>query len=301
MIGHRLMGNSLLFSGDIVGARAHYDQAIALFDPAPHRPLATQLGDVGVAIFSYRAWALWSLGYPEAALGDTNHALKDARATGHAATLMVALGYALPIHIYCGDYAAANAHADELVALADEKGATLWKAAGMMNQGWVAALTGNASNAIQMITSGIAAWRSTGATTWMPLYLPLLARAYAELGQFENAWRSIGEAMTAVEKTKERTSEADIYCIAGKIELLSPQRDAAKAEAYFEQALAVARQQQAKSFELRAAMSLARLWRDQGKSQQARELLAPVYGWFTEGFDTRDLKEAKVLLKELAS
>jgi hypothetical protein len=170
MIGHRLMGNSLLFSGDIVGARAHYDQAIALFDPAPHRPLATQLGDVGVAIFSYRAWALWSLGYPEAALGDTNHALKDARATGHAATLMVALGYALPIHIYCGDYAAANAHADELVALADEKGAMLWKAAGMMNQGWVAALTGNASNAIQIITSGITVWRSTGATTWMPLY-----------------------------------------------------------------------------------------------------------------------------------
>ena len=300
MIGHRLMGNSLLFSGDIVGARAHYDQAIALFDPAPHRLLATQLGDVGVAIFSYRAWALWSLGYPEAALWDTNHALKDARATGHAATLMVALGYALPTHIYCGDYAAANAHADELVALADEKGAMLWKAAGMMNQGWVAALTGNASNAIQMITSGITAWRSTAATTWMPLYLPLLARAYAELGQFENAWRSIGEAMTAVEKTEERTSEADIYCVAGKIELLSPEHDAAKAQAYFERALAVSREQQAKSFELRAAMSLARLWRDQGKPQQARELLAPVYGWFTEGFDTLDLREAKALLEELS-
>jgi predicted ATPase len=301
MIGHRLMGNSLLFSGDIVGARAHYDQAIALFDPAPHRPLATQLGDVGVAIFSYRAWALWSLGYPEAALRDTNHALKDARATGHAATLMVALGYALPTHIYCGDYAAANAHADELVALADEKGAMLWKAAGMMNRGWVAALTGNASNAIQIITSGISVWRSTGATTWMPLYLPLLARAYAELGQFENAWRSIGDAMTVVEKTKERTSEADIYCIAGKTELLSPEPDATKAEAYFERALAVAREQQAKSWELRAAVSMARLWRDQGKRDDARNLLAPVYGWFTEGFDTLDLKEAKALLDELLS
>jgi predicted ATPase len=300
MIGHRLMGNSLLFSGDIVGARAHYDRAIALFDPAPHRPLATQLGDVGVAIFSYRAWALWSLGYPEAALGDTNHALKDARATGHAATLMVALGYALPTHIYCGDYAAANAHADELVALADEKGAMLWKAAGMMNQGWVAALTGNPSNAIQMITSGITVWRSTGATTWMPLYLPLLARAYAELGQFENAWRSIGEALTAVEKTKERTSEADIYCIAGKTELLSPEPDATKAQAYFERALSIARQQQARSWELRAAMSMTRLLRNQGKRDEARELLAPVYGWFTEGFETLDLKEARALLHELA-
>jgi predicted ATPase len=135
----------------------------------------------------------------------------------------------------------------------------------------------------------------------MPLYLPLLARAYAELGKFENAWRSIGEAMTVVEKTKERTSEPDIYCIAGKTELLSPEPDATKAQAYFQRALEVARQQQAKSWELRAAMSMARLWRDQGKRDEARELLAPVYGWFTEGFNTLDLKEAKALLGELAS
>jgi predicted ATPase len=301
MIGHRLMGNSLLFSGDIAGARAHFDQAIALYDAAPHRPLATQLGDVGVAIFSYRAWALWSLGYPEAALADTDHALKDAREIGHAATLMVALGYALPTYIYCGDYSAANAHADELAALADEKGAMLWKAVGMLNQGCVSALTGSASNAVQMITAGITAWRSTGTTLWMPLYLPFLARAYAELGQFDDAWRSIGEAMTAVETTKETTSEADIHCIAGEIVLMSPDPDAAKAQAYFERALAVARAQQAKSWELRAATSLARLWRNQGKPQQARELLAPIYSWFTEGFETRDLKEAEALLDELAA
>jgi predicted ATPase len=111
----------------------------------------------------------------------------------------------------------------------------------------------------------------------------------------------MGQAMTAAETTRERWFEADIHRIAGEIALLSPQPDAVKAEAYFERALAVARQQQAKSWELRAAMSRARLWRDQGKSQQARELLAPVYGWFTEGFDTRDLKEAKALLEELAT
>ena len=126
-----------------------------------------------------------------------------------------------------------------------------------------------------------------------------LARAYAELGQFDDAWRCIGEAMTAVETTKERWCEAEVNRMAGEIALKSPEPDAAKAEAYFERALAVARQQQAKSWELRAAMSLARLWRDQGKPQQARELLAPVYGWFTEGFDTLDLKEAKALLDEL--
>ena len=128
-----------------------------------------------------------------------------------------------------------------------------------------------------------------------------LALAYAELGKLDDAWRCIGEAITAAETTKERWYQAEINRIAGEIALNSPEPDAAKAEAYFERALAVARQQQAKSWELRAAMSLARLWRDQGKVQQARELLAPVYGWFTEGFDTRDLKEAKALLEELAS
>jgi predicted ATPase len=134
---------------------------------------------------------------------------------------------------------------------------------------------------------------------WLPLHSSYFARAYAELGQFDDAWRSIGDAMTAVETTKERWWEAEVNRTAGEITLLSPEPDAAKAEAYFERSLAVARQQQAKSFELRAAMSLARLWRDQGKVQQARELLAPVDGWFTEGFDTRDLTEAKALLEEL--
>ena len=151
-----------------------------------------------------------------------------------------------------------------------------------------------------MITSGITALRSTGATCGLPSYLSYLAKAYADLGQFDDAWRCIGEAMMAVETTKERWCEAEVHRIAGEIALSRP-AGCAKAEAYFERALAVARQQQAKSWELRAAMSMARLWRDQGKPQQARELLAPVYGWFTEGFDTLDLKEAKALLHELAS
>jgi predicted ATPase len=125
-----------------------------------------------------------------------------------------------------------------------------------------------------------------------------LARAYAALGKFDDAWRCVGEAMTAMATTKETWWEAEINRVAGEISLMLPEPDAAKAQNHFERALAVARQQQAKSWELRAAMSLARLWRKQGKPQQARELLAPVYGWFTEGFDTRDLKEAKALLSE---
>jgi predicted ATPase len=245
--------------------------------------------------------ALWLLGYPEAALADLDQALTDAREIGQAATLMGALWWTDLTYIFCGDYAAANALVDELVALATEKRASLWKASGMLLQDWLLALTGKASDAVQMITSGITASRSTGATWLQSFHLSLLARAYAELDQFDDAWRCISEATTAVETTKERWCEAEVNRMAGEIALKSPQPDTAKAEAYFERALAVARAQQAKSWELRAAMSMARLWRDQGKRQQAHDLLAPVYSWFTEGFDTLDLKEAKTLLDELAS
>ena len=136
---------------------------------------------------------------------------------------------------------------------------------------------------------------------FLPVYLSLSARAYGELGQFDDAWSYIGDAITAVEATKETWYEADVHRIAGEIALMSPERDTARAEAYFERALEVARAQQAKSWELRAATSMARLWREQGKRDEARELLAPVYGWFTEGFDTLDLKQAKALLDELAA
>ena len=136
---------------------------------------------------------------------------------------------------------------------------------------------------------------------WRPNFLSYLASAYVELGQLDEAWRCISEAIAVVATSKERRWEAEANRIAGEITLTFPEHDTAKAEAYFERALAVARQQQAKSWELRAAMSMARLWRDQGKRDQARDVLAPVYGWFTEGFDSRDLKEAKALLEELAA
>jgi len=168
----------------------------------------------------------------------------------------------------------------------------------MIHRGWLSALAGQAADAVDMIASGIAVWRSTGATSWLPVYLAHLACAHSQLGQFDDSRRCIGEAITAIETTEERWWEADVHRIAGEIALMSPEPDAAKAEAYFDRALAVARQQQAKSWELRAAMSMARLWRDQGKRQQAHDLLAPIYGWFTEGFDTLDLKNAKALLDQ---
>ena len=191
MIGHRIMG-SVLHTGAFAEGRAHLDRAIALYDPAKHRPLATRFGqDVRVAALSYRSWALWLLGYPEAALSDTSQALKDARSIGQAATLMYALVHAWFTHIQCGNYAVANAEADELVSLAEEKGALFWKALGMSVQGCLLVLTGKAKDAVQLITSGMTALRSTESTLWMPLHLPYLGRAYAELGQFNNACRCI--------------------------------------------------------------------------------------------------------------
>ncbi len=300
MIGHRLMGSALMFTGDIMEGKAHFDLAIALYDRTEHRLLASRFGqDIGVVILSGRSWALWVLGHPDAAIADSERALKDAREIEQAATLMYALLWASWEQNHCGNYIAANALADELVALADESGSLNWKAYAMIFQGCVLANTGQPSNAVQMITSGLTAFRSTGSTLFVSSSLLYLARAYAELDQFHGAWRCIGEAMTAVENTRDRWCEAEVHRTAGEVALKSPEPDAAKAEAYFERALTIARQQQAKSWELRAAMSLARLWRDQGKVQQARELLAPVYGWFTEGFDTRDLKDAKALLDQL--
>ena len=227
--------------------------------------------------------------------------LSDAREVDQAAALMFSLTTVTVTNILCGKYAAATALADELVALAEEKSAVLYKAWGIIHGGCVSALNGEAAEAIRIIPPGLSASRSTGARYLVPLFLSDLAWAYAELGRCDEASRCIDEVITTLETTEERWFEAEASRVAGEIRLRLPMADATKAQGYFERALTVAREQQAKSWELRAAMSLARLWRDQGKVQEARELLAPVYGWFTEGFDTRDLKEAKALLEELAS
>jgi predicted ATPase len=290
-------------TGEPVAARAHFDQAIALYDPAVHRPLATRFGeDQIVPSLIFRSRTLWALGYPDAALRDADDALKNAREIGQAATLMVALHWgAVPLMLLCGDYPRASALAREVSALADETDAPFWKVNGSLGQGCLLAVTGQASVAVEMITSGITSLRSMGSTINTPQLLSDLAVAHTDLDRLDDARHCIGEAIDTIETTKERWCEAEVHRIAGEITLKSFPPDAAKAEQYFERALSVARNQRAKSFELRASMSLARLWRSQGKVQQARELLAPAYGWFTEGFDTRDLKEAKALLEELAS
>ena len=297
MIGHRLIANSLMLTGDIAKGREHYNQAFAFYDPAKHRSLATRFGqDVGVSIFVYRALAHWMLGYPDKALADANHALEDARAGGQAGTLMYAQFHTSLTNVLCAKYAAAVAESDEVVRLADEKNAAIWKALATMQKGCVLALSGEAPEGIKMITSGITTYKSTGSRVYLPIFLAHLSRAYAEVGQFDDAWYSIGEALSAVEATKERWYEAEINRISGEIALKLPQLGPSQAEAYFERALTIARAQHAKSWELRAAMSAARFWRDRGMRDKARALLAPICGWFTEGFETHDLKQANALL-----
>src|SRR5262249_46071906 len=194
-IGHFFTGVSLMSTGDIAQGRVHLDRAIALYNPAA-ADYARRFGiDIRVSALCYRAMALWMLGYPDAALTDADQALKVARESGHAAVLMYTLGNAPLTYVQCGNYAAASALVDELIALADEKGALFWKAAGMIFQGRLFVLTGKAADAVQTITSGITARRSTGATVGMPSILSILARAHGELGQFDDAWRCIGEAI----------------------------------------------------------------------------------------------------------
>ena len=300
VVGHRMMAVSLLCTGDIVQARVHSDQAAALDNPTEHRPIATRFGqDSGVSILAYRALGSWLLGYPTASLADIENAVEAAREIDQAATLMFVLTHTALTHLVSRNYAAAKREADELVAVAADKGAVFWKVIGTMAQGWGFALTGKASDAADLLTPGLAAFRSTGSTLWMPLHMSCLAIAHRDLDRIDEAWDCIGEAMTAIETTGERWYEAEVLRVAGEIAIMSPERDAAKAEMFFDRALAVARQQRARSWELRAAMSMASLYRDQGQRDKSRDLLAPVYGWFTEGFDTPDLKDAQALIDDL--
>ena len=302
MLGHRMMGMTLMSLGELMEGRAHLDRALAMSDPKEHRKLATRFGaDALVAIFEWRSRALWLLGYPRASRDDADTSFRSARELGNAATLMHALAHSTISLILCGDYVEANARAEELIALGIDRGSEYWRANGMLWKGCLLAATGSPSEAIEILRTALVSYRATNATYYLPLVFCYLAYAYQTLRQYNEAWSFIEQANACVGDTGERWCEAEIHRRAGELALTSLPPETMKAEHLYSRALAVAQQQQAKSWELRAAISMARLWRSQGKPQQARELLAPVYGWFTEGFDTLDLKEAKVLLDELAA
>ena len=303
VLGHRLMGTSLLYLGEIAEGRAHLDRAIALYDPVEHCLLATRFGhDVGAAVLSNRSLAIWLLGYPEAALKDAEDAISLARNIGQTGTFLYTLTRIAWFRLVIGDYAAAAAQIRELMSAAADVEGSYWTAAGMMLQGCLLALTGESAPAIEMITAGIAASRLTG---WnllrMPWYLSCLTRAHVALGQLDHAERCMDEAMAAMAATKETWQESDLQRIAGDLALVSSQPNVTKGEAHYRRALAIARGQKAKFWELRAAMSLARLWRDRGRERQALDLVTPIHRWFANGHKMLDFQEADALVAELAS
>jgi class 3 adenylate cyclase/predicted ATPase len=294
------LGAVFVWTGNFTEGRVYLDQALALCDPAERRQLALRFG-VDSRSSASGSMALWALGYPSAATATIERGLKDVREIGLAITLMQTISLTFLTQLVSGDYTGAKAQSDELLLLAEEKGSHYWKTVGLIRRASLLAATGKSTDAIAIFASTISAWRSTGTKMFLPVWLSHMAKAHGDLGQFDEARSCVDEALTAIETTKETWYEAEAHRIAGEVDRMWPERDTARAEAYFERALAVARQQRAKSWELRAAMSMARLWRDQGKRQQARDLLAPIYGWFTEGFDTLDLKEAKALLEQLSA
>jgi len=300
MIGHMMMGISLVLVGAIAKGRTHLDHAIALYDPDRHRALATRFGhDVRVTAFCWRALASWLAGFPDTALIEMESGLNDAREVDHAATSMFALCHVSLAHTFRGDHAAAEALAERAVALGNEKGSLYWMSYGVMLKGWLLAQTDKASDAISVATGAVAAIRSTGATAYAPWYMTYLAKAHAKLGQFDDARRCIAEAIDTAESTGEKWFEAEIYRTAAEIELLAPDPDHARIDVWHDRALSVAREQGAASLELRATTSIARRWHRQGKRAQAINLLAPALKQFAEGFDTPDVVESKSLLDSL--
>jgi predicted ATPase len=300
MMAHRLVGVSLAATGNLIECRKHFDQSIALYVASEHRALTTRFGqDIRVSAQAYRSVSLWMLGHPDAAARDAGNAVRDAKELDQAATLLFALSLTGLTQLLCGNYEVFATQTDELIRLASEKDAILRRSQGVIQKGCLFALSGRASNAVELIGSAMSEFRSTGATYFTPLYLAHLATAHAGLGEFDAAWRSIEEARRQAETANERWWEAEIHRVAGEIILRTPEPDLAQAQSCFEEALTTARMQHARSWELRAATSMARLWLSQSRINEALELLAPIYSWFTEGFDTHDLKEAKKLLDEL--
>jgi class 3 adenylate cyclase/predicted ATPase len=301
MLAHRMVGMTLMSLGKPADGKAHLDQAITLYDPMEHRQLAARFGtDPQVAILEWRSRTLWLLGYPSSARQDVEQSFQIARDIGQAATLMHALAHSTISLILLGEYAEASGRARELIGLAEDKGSSYWSANGRMWEGCLAVLTGRPSDAVEILKVALRTYCSTGATIYTPFVLSNLARAHSELGQFGEALRIIHQAIAETNSTKEKWSEPEIYRILGEIMLRSPGMDRAAAQAHFDRAIVLAREQHAKAWELRASISLFCLLRDEGKSVEAREILGSIYGWFSQGWDTHDLKAAKAALLELA-
>jgi predicted ATPase len=300
LIGHRTLAHSLMYSGDHRAALEHFETAVSLYRPEEHRDSALHYGqDIGVSAFVMLSWALWHRGYPDQSARAADRAVAYSRELGHAHTLSNAFWFAGVAAVFARDVATVHAYGNDCVAVASEHGFALWAAAGRILQGWADAQRGEATTGIARIRDGMAASEATGTRLSKPLFLTLLAEALAVAGKIEEALAALDDALAKAAASYVRGWDAEIHRLRGELTARLPYPDSAKAEDSLRTALAIAREQGTRGYELRAAVSFARLHRDQGRRAEARDLLAPIYGWFTEGFDTADLKEAKALLDEL--
>jgi predicted ATPase len=297
---HSALGINAFWYGDLVLARAYFEQGLALGMPHFHNgrmPLYAH--DAREAGLAHAALTTWLLGYPDQALRQSQEALTWAQSLAHLNTLVHALCWASIVHQHCREVQATQEQAEAVITLAEQQGFQLWLALGTCQWGWALAEQGQRAAGMAQIRQGLAALRVTGQETWVPYLLALLAERHGQSGAPEAGLTVLEEALTLVDKNEERWCEAEIYRLKGVLLLQQNSNIQAEAETCFHHAIHIAQNQQAKSFELRAATSLAKLWQRQGERHEAYDLLSPVYSWFTEGFDTADLKDAKALLDEL--
>jgi class 3 adenylate cyclase/predicted ATPase len=299
ILGHYSSGLNLMFAGRFASSRLHLEEALALYDPISHQSLVQQVGGhsqvASEAIFGI---VLFCLGYPDQALARSNAAIAEARGLAHPPTLAMSLAFGAILLSLVGDNIALGERAGQLIAVATEQSFPVWRGLGTFYRGWVKVKNGDVAEGISLLRSGSTAYRATGAAAWMPYLYALLARACESAGQVEEGLTLSDEALQIVETTGVGWLAAELNRRKGQ--LLLRQGHSAAAEELYRKALSIAAEQGAKLWELRAAASLARLRRDQGRCSEAHDLLAPIYGWFTEGFAMPDLKEAKALLDELA-
>jgi predicted ATPase len=300
LLAHCMYGQVLSYRGKPAVAYTHLTQALAIYNPQEHRTLALGYGiDLGVVSHSFLAWEQWQLGYPDQAIQHTQQARTLAHKVSHPFSLAQALVYTIFLHQFRREVMAAYEQAEAAIALATEQRFTLWLIFGTVFHGWALAMQGQREAGIAEVRQGLDAHLALGGKVLQLHSLGLLAETYGAGGHPEEGLPLLAEALAVTNDTEMRCYEAEIYRLKGELLLQQVTDNHTEAEACFQQALNVARRQQAKSWELRAATSLARLWQSQGKRQEAHDLLSPIYNWFTEGFDTADLQDAKTLLDEL--
>jgi predicted ATPase len=315
-VAHDVLADNLHWEGQFVAARAHAEQGTALYDRQQHHVLASLYGgyDPGVACLSFEAVSLWALGYPDRSTKQMGDALTLAQELPHHPySLAFAQTVATWLSQWRREGQAVLEHAEAVISLSTAQEFPLLVAFATVPQGWALARQGEEKEGLACIHQGLALYRAVGGELIQSYFLALLAETYGDIGQTEEGLAVLAEALVAVLRTGEHFWEAELYRLQGQLTLQKFQvssfkfqassnpQAAVEAEACFQQAIEIARRQQAKSLELRAAMSLSRLWQQQGKKDDAQQLLVEIYHWFTEGFDTKDLLEAKALLEELAA